>query len=123
MPGMQDGSLGGIQRPHQGTCVVYRRGQRWRRDGDDIRDGVNISNTEYILAFQDDGRAQYVNVGTGSVGNIENTVVGLSVLSMDSSDLDVVFIGNSVELVLLFHEFWKTDVYGGSQGSSKICWA
>lgn len=33
---------------------------------------VNISNTEYILAFQDDGRAQYVNVGTGSVGNIAN---------------------------------------------------
>ena len=33
---------------------------------------VNINNTEYILAFQDDGRAQYVNVGTGSVGNIAN---------------------------------------------------
>jgi len=33
---------------------------------------VNISNTEYISAFQDDGRAQNVNVGTGSVGNIAN---------------------------------------------------
>jgi len=33
---------------------------------------VNINNTEYILAFQDDGRAQYVNVGSGSVGNIAN---------------------------------------------------
>ena len=33
---------------------------------------VNINNTEYVLAFQDDGRAQYVNVGTGSVGNIAN---------------------------------------------------
>ena len=33
---------------------------------------VNINNTEYILAFEDNGRAQYVNVGTGSVGNIAN---------------------------------------------------
>jgi len=33
---------------------------------------VNINNTEYVLAFQNNGRAQYVNVGTGSVGNIAN---------------------------------------------------
>jgi hypothetical protein len=33
---------------------------------------VNINNTEYVLAFQDNGRAQYVNIGTGSVGNIAN---------------------------------------------------
>lgn len=33
---------------------------------------VNISNTEYVLAFQQDGRAQYVNISTGSVGNIAN---------------------------------------------------
>ena len=31
---------------------------------------VNISNNEYILGFQDDGSAQYVNLTTGSTGNI-----------------------------------------------------
>jgi hypothetical protein len=31
---------------------------------------VNISNNEYILGFQDDGSAQYVNLTTGTTGNI-----------------------------------------------------
>jgi hypothetical protein len=31
---------------------------------------VNIDNNEYVLAFQDDGSAQYVNITTGSQGNI-----------------------------------------------------
>jgi len=33
---------------------------------------VNINNTEYVLAFQNNGRAQYVNINTGTVGNIAN---------------------------------------------------
>jgi hypothetical protein len=40
-----------------------------------------------------------------SVGDIEHTVVGLSVLSMDTTDLDEVFISNSIELLLLGHKF------------------
>jgi len=31
---------------------------------------VNISNNEYVLAFQDNGSAQYVNITTGAQGNI-----------------------------------------------------
>jgi len=31
---------------------------------------VNINNTEYVLAFQDNGAAQYVNISSGAVGNI-----------------------------------------------------
>jgi hypothetical protein len=31
---------------------------------------VNISNNEYVLGFQDDGSAQYVNLTTGTTGNI-----------------------------------------------------
>ena len=31
---------------------------------------VNINNNEYMLAFQDDGSAQYVNLTSGSTGNI-----------------------------------------------------
>lgn len=33
---------------------------------------VNINNNEYMLAFQDDGSAQYVNLTSGSTGNIAN---------------------------------------------------
>lgn len=31
---------------------------------------VNINNNEYVLGFQDDGSAQYVNITTGALGNI-----------------------------------------------------
>jgi hypothetical protein len=31
---------------------------------------VNINNNEYVMAFQDDGSAQYVNLTTGSTGNV-----------------------------------------------------
>jgi hypothetical protein len=31
---------------------------------------VNILNNEYVLGFQDDGSAQYVNITTGALGNI-----------------------------------------------------
>jgi len=33
---------------------------------------VNIQNNEYVLGFQDDGSAQYVNLTTGATGNIAN---------------------------------------------------
>jgi len=33
---------------------------------------VNINNTEYVLAFQQNGAAQYVNISSGTVGNIAN---------------------------------------------------
>jgi len=47
---------------------------------------------------------------SSSVGDIEDTVVGLSVLSVDTSNLDVVFIGNLVELFLVLHQLWKFDM-------------
>jgi hypothetical protein len=34
---------------------------------------VNINNNEYILSFNDDGSANYVNITTGSTGNIANS--------------------------------------------------
>jgi hypothetical protein len=33
---------------------------------------INIQNNEYVLGFQDDGSAQYVNLTTGATGNIAN---------------------------------------------------
>lgn len=34
---------------------------------------VNINNNEYVLAFQQNGAAQYVNITTGTTGNIANS--------------------------------------------------
>ena len=60
---------------------------------------------------------------SSSVGNIENSIVGFRVFSMDTSDLNLVFVGNLIELVFLSHELWKVDMDGGSHGSSKVGWA
>ena len=64
-----------------------------------------------------------VNFGSAeasSVGNIENTVVSLTVLSMDTSDLNEVFIGDTLEHILLLSEQWKFDVNRSSKCSAKV---
>ena len=57
------------------------------------------------------------------VGDIVGSVIRLGVLSVDTSDLDVVLVGDGVELVLLLGEFWKLDVDGSSQGGTEVGWA
>ena len=57
------------------------------------------------------------------VGDIEGSVIGLGVLSMDTSDLYVVLISDLVELCLVLHELWKLDVDGGSEGGTEVGWA
>ena len=57
------------------------------------------------------------------VGDIVSTVIGLGVLSVDSSDLDVIFVGNSVELLLVLAKFWKFDMDGSSHGGTEVSWA
>lgn len=57
------------------------------------------------------------------VGNIVGSVVRLRVLSVDSSDLDVVFVGDGVELVLLLGKLWELDMDGSSQGGTEVGWA
>jgi hypothetical protein len=44
-------------------------------------------------------------------------------LSMDSSDLDLIFVGNGLMEVWVLHELWKVDVNGGSESSSNVGWA
>ena len=60
---------------------------------------------------------------SSSVGNVEDSVVGLRVLSVDTSDLHLVLVGNVVELLLLLHQLWQVDVHGGSHGGTKVGWA
>jgi len=44
-------------------------------------------------------------------------------LSVNSSDLYEIFIGNGLVEVFVLHQFWKVDVDGGSKTSSHIGWA
>lgn len=60
---------------------------------------------------------------SSSVGDVEDTVIGLGMLSMDTSDLYEVLRGDLLELLFLLHELWKLDVDGGSEGGSEIRWA
>ena len=57
---------------------------------------------------------------SSSVGDIEDAVIGLGVLTMDTSDLDVVLLSDGLELVLLGHELWKLNVDGASESSTKV---
>ena len=57
------------------------------------------------------------------VRDIVGSVIGLRVLSMDSSDLNVEFIGNGVELGLVFSKLWKFDMNRSSQSGTEIGWA
>jgi len=60
---------------------------------------------------------------SSSVGDIEDTIVGFGMLTVDSSDLDLVLVSNGVELILLGHKFWKLNMDRGSHGGTKIGWA
>ena len=44
-------------------------------------------------------------------------------LSVDTSDLHVVLVSDSVELVLVLHQLWKLDVHGSSEGGTEVGWA
>ena len=57
------------------------------------------------------------------VGDIVGTVIGFGVLSVDSSDLYVIFVSDSVELSFILSELWKLDMDGSSQGGTKVGWA
>lgn len=54
------------------------------------------------------------------VGDVEDTVVGLSMLSVDTSDLNVIFVSDLVEQFLVLHQFWQLDVHGGSEGGTEV---
>ena len=41
-------------------------------------------------------------------------------LTVDASDLDVVLVGDGIELLLLLHQLWQLDVHGGSEGSAEV---
>jgi len=60
---------------------------------------------------------------SSSVGDIEDSIVGLRVLSVDTSDLNLIFISDLVELFLMLHQLWEHDVHGTSHGGTEVGWA
>jgi len=64
-----------------------------------------------------------VSSESSQVGNIEDTVVGLSVLSVDTSDLHLVLVGDGLVKFWVLHQFWKVDMDGSSKTSSHVGWA
>lgn len=57
---------------------------------------------------------------TSLVRDVVSAVIGLGMLTVDTSDLDVVLVGDRVELVLLLAELGKLDVHGSTHGGTKI---
>jgi len=64
-----------------------------------------------------------VSSESSQVGDIEDTIVGFGVLSVDTSDLYVIFVSDGLMEIWVLHELWKVDVNGGSESSSKVGWA
>merc|ERR1712046_269562 len=64
-----------------------------------------------------------VSSESSQVGDIEDTIISFGVLSVDTSDLDLIFVSNGLMEVWVLHELWKVDMNGGSESSSKIGWA
>lgn len=60
---------------------------------------------------------------TSLVRDVEDAIVGLSVLTVNASDLNVVSVSDLVKLVLVCHQLWQFDVHRGSHGSTQIGWA
>jgi len=57
------------------------------------------------------------------VGNVEDSVIGLGVLTMDTSNLNLISISNLIENFLLLHQLWKIDVDRSSHGGTEVSWA
>jgi len=54
------------------------------------------------------------------VGNIVDVVISLGVLTVGTSDLNIVLVSDSLELILLVSELGKSDVDGGTEAGSKV---
>lgn len=75
----------------------------------------SLDTVVHILDEVDFGAAE-----SADVGDIVDVVVGLGVLTVGTSDLHVVLISDSLELLLLVAELGKSDVHGGAETSAEV---
>lgn len=54
------------------------------------------------------------------VGDVEGAIIGLGVLTMDASDLDVELVSNLLELVHVLGKLGQLDVHRGAEGSAEV---
>jgi len=57
---------------------------------------------------------------SAQVGDVEDTIVGLGVLTMGTTDLDEVLISDSVEFVLVLLELGELDVNGSTHTGTEV---
>ena len=57
---------------------------------------------------------------SSSVGDVVGAVVGLGVLTVDTSDLHVVFLSNSLESCLVLRKLGESDVDGSTECGTEV---
>ena len=68
-------------------------------------------------------KVDLVAAKTTEVGDVKDSIVGLGVLTMSATDLDVVLVSDGLELFLLLAELGELDVDRGAESSAKVGWA
>ena len=58
-----------------------------------------------------------------SVRNVENAIISLGVLTMDTSDLNMILVGDLIEHGLMLSKQRKLDMNRGSKSSTEVSWA
>jgi len=102
--------------------LIYRRTYVLHCLGS-LGDGIlgldqSVDSIDHIL-----NEGCFTHTESSLVGDIVGSVIRLGVLSVNSSDLYVVLVGDGVELILLFGKLWKLDMDGSSQGGTEVSWA
>jgi len=64
-----------------------------------------------------------VSTKSSQVGNIEDSVIGLGVLSVDTSDLHLILVSDRLMEFWVAHQFWQVDMDGSSKTGSHVGWA
>ena len=68
-------------------------------------------------------KVDLVAAESAQVGDVEDAIVRLGVLAMSATDLDVVLVCDSLELVLMLGKLGELDVNRGAHSSTAVGWA
>ena len=55
-----------------------------------------------------------------AVGDVEDAIAGVRVLTTGAADLDVPLVGDTLESGPVSHEVGEVDMHGGTKGSSEV---
>jgi hypothetical protein len=66
------------------------------------------------------GQFDLVAAESSQVGDIEDTIVSLGMLTVSTADLDEVLVSDGLELVLVLLKLGELDVDGGSHAGTEV---